>query len=192
MHSFSRALVWSALVVALCAAGFGIANSSPLPVQHDAWTGNCEGCDNGNVVLDFDGVNRAVVFGLKPGADPGVYVGTGSVEYVAQGLSINDQAAQFRVELVDSPTKDLIDPVTGRALCPNTTKIVSSVSILGSLAAYTIVTSNFQLDLSAKCAQGRYDYTVDPKPHAAGRLKKSFQVGKDRVVTLSGRIVRRN
>lgn len=184
-----RALVYSALVVTLLAAGAALAHGAPI-TGHDAWTGYCEGCDNGNVILDFDGVNRAVVFGLTWDADAQRWVGQGSVEYVAQGLSINDQAAQFRVELVDSPTKDAVDPVTGKRLCPNATKMVSSVSIVGSKAAYTITTSNYVADLAAKCAQGRYDFAIDTQPRAIGRLRKTFRIGKDHVITPGGRILK--
>lgn len=167
--------LFTAFLLALLFTFSGLRPASAVVIPN-AWTGYCEGCDNGNVVLDFDGEQRAVVFNLQYDADADKYVGYGSIEYTGQGVSVNDAAGYFMVSLVDSPTKDL-------PLCKGSSKMVSSVDIIGK--GYRLSTADFRMDLSNPCAQGRYTLNLDVKSNQFKKVSKPSHLKR----TLSGRMI---
>lgn len=192
--TFNKFLLALILVVAAARPAF-----AQIATEIEASVGYCEGCDNGNVVLTLNGISEASVFGLTFDADAGHWVGTGKVEYVGQGLSINDAAASFQVDLVDSPTGAVGSP-TFNPNCARASKLASSIRVLGSKAAgsYVIQTSNFQIIMGTPCASASMDVSIDASPGALGKIKKTYRTNTKGVSlgsvkggyrTVGGRIV---
>lgn len=142
-------------------------------VREDASVGYCEGANRGAVTLVLNGISQASAWGLLPDPDaPDYLYGVGKVEYNGYGVSIKDDAAQFRVHLIDSPVSPTSDCFR---MVP---KLIDSVEIFGGKSAgtYRISTETPLVKVDMQCPSVTMTAVIDPQPRALGQLKRTFSV----------------
>lgn len=156
------------LVALLILASFRPASA----VTEQASVGYCEGANRGAVTLTLNGISQASAQGLQPDADaPDWLYGVGKVDYNGYGVSIKDDAAEFRVHLIDSPA------LPGTNCLIMVPKLIDSVEILGSKAGgrYHITTElPMTTNEFGRCPSVSMVAQIDPQPRALGLLKRSF------------------